>query len=97
MSYRLSDKAEADLEEIADYIAQRNPRAAVSLVQTLLRRWELLATQPRSGALRPDLGTDIRHIATGNYVTYYRAHGQGVLVLRLFHGHRQIGAEELDT
>jgi plasmid stabilization system protein ParE len=49
MSYRLTPAAEADVEQIADRIALENPSAAMNLIDTLHRRWELLAAYPFSG------------------------------------------------
>lgn len=95
MSYRLAPKAEADVEAIAEYIAGTNPSAAIHLVEKFMRRWQLLATQPRSGALRGDLGSDIRHVVVGNYLTFYRIDDQQVVILRVLHGKRGIDPDDL--
>ncbi|MEI8701654.1 type II toxin-antitoxin system RelE/ParE family toxin [Mesorhizobium sp. ISC15] len=52
MKYRLLPQALIDLELIGDYIAEHNPNAAVRLVDTLERRWDLLTLHPFSGAAR---------------------------------------------
>jgi hypothetical protein len=39
MKYRLLDRAEQDLEAIADDLADKNPRAAFALVERFHSRW----------------------------------------------------------
>lgn len=92
---RRSARAEEDLIDIWTYIAIHNQVAADRLLDRLAERWELLVTQPRSGALRSDLGNAIRHVVIGSYVTYYRTDGDEVEILRVFHGHRDITADDL--
>lgn len=97
MSYRLAPQAEADLEAIADYIAEFNPAASVKLVTGFTRRLELLATQPFSGSTREDVLSDLRHLVVGQYVAFYRVEGRTIVVLRVIHGRRDISAEDFDT
>ncbi|MEO4000158.1 type II toxin-antitoxin system RelE/ParE family toxin [Mesorhizobium sp. CAU 1732] len=56
--------AEEDLIEIWSHIAFDSLGAADRLLDAIEDRWQLLATQPRSGALRGDLGPDIRHLVS---------------------------------
>jgi len=46
VTYRLLPRAEADIEEIGDYISRQNPGAALRLIETFMRRWNLLALYP---------------------------------------------------
>ncbi|TIT34061.1 MAG: type II toxin-antitoxin system RelE/ParE family toxin, partial [Mesorhizobium sp.] len=71
MKYRLLPQALIDLELIGDYIAEHNPNAAVRLVDTLERRWDLLTLHPFSGAPREDIAPGIRHLVVGEYLTLY--------------------------
>lgn len=96
MSYRTTPRAQADLQTIGDYIAERNPPAAKRLIGRFIQHWELLATQPRSGAERDDILPGIRHKVTGIYVAFYRVEGEDVVILRVLHGRRNIGAEDFD-
>jgi len=59
-------------------------------------QWELLATQPRSGAERDDVLPGIRHKVSGQYITFYRTEGDGILILRVLHGKRDLTAENLE-
>jgi toxin ParE1/3/4 len=72
MKYRLLDRAEQDLEAIADDLAEINPRAALVLVERFHSRWELLGDFPLSGPARPDLSPDARHVVIDDYLTLYR-------------------------
>lgn len=61
-----------------------------------MERWALLATQPRSGASRQDIGEELRHIVTGRYIAFYRIAGEDVVILRVLHGARRITSDDID-
>jgi toxin ParE1/3/4 len=44
---------------------------------------------------RDDIMPGIRHVIVGNYVALYRVAANGIEIVRIFHGHRQIMAEHL--
>lgn len=94
---RRSARAEEDLIEIWSYIAQQNPRAADQLLDRLQQRWELLATQPRSGMARDDIGAGIRYVATGEYITFYRPGSDGIEIVRVIHGRRDITSHDFES
>jgi plasmid stabilization system protein ParE len=48
-------KAEMDLEQISDYIGERNPEAANGLLDQFEKAFHLLAESPKIGHSRPDL------------------------------------------
>ena len=95
MSYRLTPQAEADIEAIGDYIGERNPPAAVRLIERFIRQWELLSTQPYSGMARDDISPGIRHLVMGQYIAFYRVDGSDVLIVRVLHGRRNITASDI--
>lgn len=90
MGYFLSPQAEADIEAQAEYVAERNPRAATELVEALHRRFALLAEQPRAGMARPDIRPDLRHVVVGNLLALYRLRDGDVEIVRVLHGRRNI-------
>jgi len=90
--FRLSHRAERDLEEIADYIADRNPSAAVREVERLLERFALLATQPLMGQLRDDLPDHPRAFSAGNYLVVYQPTVNGIEVARVVHAARDVAS-----
>ena len=96
MKYRLLPQAAVDLENIGDYVAGHDPRAAVRLVDALERRWDLLTLHPFSGAPRDDIAPGIRHLVVGDYLTLYRV-GDSIEILRVLHGHRNIEADDVGS
>jgi toxin ParE1/3/4 len=95
VKYGLRPQALIDLEDIGDYIAERNPNAAVRLVDTLEGRWNLLTLHPFSGAPRDDIAPGIRHLVVGEYLTLYRVGDEAIEILRVLHGRRRIEADDL--
>lgn len=85
-----SPAAEEDITEIWLYIAADNLAAANQFVENLKDIAELIATQPNIGVLRAALGEHIRSHAIGNYVIYYRPVTEGIELVRVLHGARDI-------
>ena len=83
-----SPMAVEDLENILDYIARDNPRAAVSFVETVKEKCQTLARFPLLGASREDLIKGLRVFPVANYVIYYRPEGDTVRIERVLHGAR---------
>jgi plasmid stabilization system protein ParE len=56
------------LAEIEMYIAEDDPKAAERLIDTLLRRAEVLADFPKMGRMVPELADEAtRELIEGNY------------------------------
>jgi toxin ParE1/3/4 len=89
MNYRISPRANADIEAICDRIAENDPAAADRLDERFHQAIRLLAQFPRMGHTRPDV-QDKRYLfwAVGKYVIAYRVEGDEVIVVRVLHGHR---------
>jgi toxin ParE1/3/4 len=85
-----SPVAERDLEDIADYIAENNPRRALSFVRDIRERCKKLATSPRSARPFPALGAASRILPYGSYVILYRIVEDEVSIERVLHGARDI-------
>lgn len=93
MKLVLAREAEADLERIGDYIAQDNPRRAVSFVLELRERTHGLLSNPRAYPLVPRYeGLGIRRCVHGNYLIFYRVTADEVLVLHILHGAMDVEA-----
>jgi plasmid stabilization system protein ParE len=85
----LTAAAEADLEEIGDWIAQDNPRRALSFVTELRESCDGLAVHPRRFALVERYRAHgVRRRVHGAYLILYVAETQQVSVLRILHGAR---------
>ncbi len=64
--YVISPAARSDLDEVWQYVAAHNLRAADQLIDAFLKRVFLLASQPSMGQARPDLAADVRHFPVGD-------------------------------
>jgi plasmid stabilization system protein ParE len=56
-----------------------------------------LIDYPEAGSKREAFGQGIRALVVDRYLTFYRIAPDGVLVLRIFDGRRDIRAEDLDV
>jgi toxin ParE1/3/4 len=88
--YRLSALAFQDLEEIADYIGERNPAAAVKVLDRLHESFRLLAESPLLGEKRDDLPGSPRVFSVGNYLIAYEPLPNGIQVGRVADARRDI-------
>ena len=88
-----SPEAEADLIEIATYIAHENRGRAHSFVDELEARCAGLVAFPESGRPRPELAPHLRSKPHGRYVIFYTAGAGGVRIERILHGARDIEGE----
>ncbi len=93
MAFRLTLRAQQDFESIGDYLAIRSPRAAIDLALLFIDKWELLATQPYSGQA-VDHTPGLRRLVLGEYITFYRVDDGDVVILRVFHGRRDLSSED---
>jgi toxin ParE1/3/4 len=86
---RLSRLAEADLDEIWLYVAGDGGVAVANrLIDDIMDRIVLLATQPNAGRLRDELAGGLRSVAVQSHIIYYRPEPSHILVARVLHGHR---------
>lgn len=95
--YKLTRKANTDLDEIVRYITTdlSNPKAATDFVDKLLDAIEEARLFPESGSLvfneyLPNM--DIRRKLVGNYIMYYLPDfgEETVYILRIVYGRRDM-------
>jgi toxin ParE1/3/4 len=72
--------AEADLLDIARYIAADNPRAADRVIDAIHEKAQLLASEPELGRHRGELAPRLRSLPVGPYVIFYRLVPGGIEV-----------------
>lgn len=84
--------AERSLDELFDYIGRQHhsPVAAARLLRRIAAKCERYALQPFSGEARPDLGPKVRCFPVGDYVVLYEPIDNGILLLLVIHGARDI-------
>jgi toxin ParE1/3/4 len=85
-----TDRADEDLITIWLEIAADSPVAADRVLDAIERRWQQLAQHPQSGLARDDIEAGIRHLVVGQYLTLYRILDNGVEIVRVLHGRRNI-------
>ena len=85
-------KAEADLIEIWIYIALDSPTSADKLLDEIDEKSRKLADSPFIGKTRDELGSNIRSLPIGNYVLFYQPIVDGIEIIRVLHGARDIDA-----
>ena len=82
----IAAEAEADLEQIAAYVAEQSP---LNLIRELRERCESLLDAPRGYPLVPryeHLG--IRRRSFGRFLIFYRTGGDTIEVIHILHGAR---------
>jgi len=89
--FRLSDQACSDLEDLWLYIAMDNPSAADRMIDEVISKFELLAVQPGMGRSREELAEALRSFPVGNYVIFYRPMRDGIEIVRVLSGYRDLG------
>ena len=92
MRLELSRFIEGDLDDIASYIAQDNPRRAVTFIQDIRAKFEDIQRGPLIYQLRPDIGEEARMATVGNYAILFRVIGETVHIERVTYGGRDLPA-----
>lgn len=88
--YHLTPEAARDLDEIASFIAEDNPPAALGLIDEIEKKCQAIAEMPGIGRMREELAPDLRGSLVGKYVIFYRPSAEGVEIIRVIHGARDI-------
>ncbi|HWA99827.1 MAG TPA: type II toxin-antitoxin system RelE/ParE family toxin [Pirellulales bacterium] len=83
-------KAREDIKSIWRWIAQSNLSAADRVYDDIWQTARLIATQPEMGEPRPELMVNLRSFSVGSYVLYYRPRRDGIEVVRILHGARDV-------
>lgn len=85
-------QAETDLDEIWWYIAQDNPDNADRFLDKIEERCRALAQFPGMGISREELMPALRSLSVGNYLIFYLPVEDGIEVVRVLPGMRDIEA-----
>lgn len=84
--------ARDDLTQIGRYIGEQSGslETALRFLDRIDAKCETYSRQPEMGDPRSDLGSNVRTFPVGNYVVVYRPLPDGILVLLVTHGARDI-------
>jgi toxin ParE1/3/4 len=96
MKVTFSPAAEADLMDIAIFIAEDNPAVALTFVDELEGKCDMLCDAPGIGTSRPDLGESIRMLTHGRYLIFYREMHKALRIERIMHGARDVGGNDFE-
>ena len=85
MRLKYSKDALDDLDEILDFIAKDSPARAVSFIEQIKSRIELLLEFPALGVSCRSKGIDedCRVMIFGSYLIFYKVNGEMILVLSI--------------
>jgi toxin ParE1/3/4 len=92
-SYAFSDEAIRDLDEICEYVAQSNSRAASQLFDVIRQKCKLTADFPGMGKSYAKLSLGLRGITVDDYIIFYYPREDGIDIIRVISGYRDL--EEL--
>jgi toxin ParE1/3/4 len=85
-----SPQARLDLVEIWRYIAEESLLSADSVLMDIDEKLRMIAEFPEIGRLRNELAQDLRCFPVGKYIIFYRPVKNGIEVVRVLHGSRDI-------
>ncbi|MCL1468791.1 type II toxin-antitoxin system RelE/ParE family toxin [Argonema galeatum] len=91
-NYILSPLAIQDLDEIYDYIASNNLDSAENFVDNVEQKCQSLAQFPNMGKSYENLLPQLRGVPVNNYVIFYRQVQNGIQVVRVLSGYRDLEA-----
>ncbi|MEI9961622.1 MAG: type II toxin-antitoxin system RelE/ParE family toxin [Limisphaerales bacterium] len=87
-----TSQAHLDLVEIAFRIANENPTAADRWLDIIDGKCRMLSQMPELGRRRSEFDPNLRSLPVGNYVIFYRPIQDGIQVIRVLHGARDMSA-----
>jgi toxin ParE1/3/4 len=89
MRVLISNQAEAELEEISNFIAEDNPARADSFTLELLDRCLGLASHSMRYPVAVTVdGLDLRRCPYGNYLIFYSVDDEKIEIAHIIHGAR---------
>ncbi|MEM9008584.1 MAG: type II toxin-antitoxin system RelE/ParE family toxin [Cyanobacteria bacterium P01_F01_bin.86] len=88
---RFTVLASRDLEAIIDYVAEQS---SIDIAETVLtkvnQKCQQLMSFPGIGRKRDELSTGVRSVPVDNYLVFYRLIEDGIEVLRIVSGYRDL-------
>ena len=88
--HRVSAAARSDLDDVWFYIAQDNVEEADKCIQFIVAKFPKLEAWPEIGRQREELSSRLRSLVAGQYVIFYRPMENGIEIVRVLHGARDL-------
>ncbi len=90
--YFVSPQAAQDLQEIHDYLFTKNPDTANNFLDTIGKKFEILANFPNMGRRRDELSPLLRSFPVDDYLIFYRQIKGGIEIARVVSGYQDLDA-----
>ncbi len=95
-TYSFSDTAIRDLDEICNYIAVENSKAASQLFDRIRQKCKLVANFPNMGKSYSKLAVNLRGFVVEDYIIFYYPNPDGINIARVVNGYRDLAELFLD-
>lgn len=89
--YVINIQASQDLNNIADYFFERDVDAGERFFQAFNRKCQQLAKFPSMGRSYTEIRTSLRGVPLQGYIVFYKVRNNGVEILRVISGRRNLG------
>jgi toxin ParE1/3/4 len=93
----ISPSAEADLQEIGEFIRDDNPERAISFTLEIFAQFDVVAERPKSFPARNDIMRGLRSCLYGKYLILFVENPDHVRIVRVVHGSRHLNRFTLDA
>ncbi|HAG80241.1 MAG TPA: type II toxin-antitoxin system RelE/ParE family toxin [Cyanobacteria bacterium UBA12227] len=90
--YIISPEASQDLDEISDYFTSRNIEAGERFINAFEQKCRNLITFQNMGRSYSEIEPSLRGIPLYDYIILYRAFEDGVEIVRVVSGYRDLGS-----
>lgn len=90
--YIISPAAIADLDNITDYFAERNIDAGEQLLDEFRKKCRYLTQFPFMGRSYSEIRSYLRGLPMQNYIIFYRVIDNGIEIMRVIKGDRDLEA-----
>lgn len=94
--YIISQPAIRDLEEIVDYFSTRNIEAGEKFILKFEKKCKYIADFPNIGRSYDDIKPSLRGLPLAGYIIFYRIVDDGVEIIRIVSGYRNLESLFLD-
>ncbi len=84
-----------NLREIRRYIERDNTQAAKNTVRDIRKKCHTYASNPYIGRLSAEYGENVRRFPCGSYVVFYESIEDGIAIVHVFHGARNLRSSEM--
>ncbi|MDJ0681572.1 MAG: type II toxin-antitoxin system RelE/ParE family toxin [Xenococcaceae cyanobacterium MO_167.B52] len=86
----ISQPAIKDLEEIIDYFSSRNVDAGERFINEFEKKCKNLANFPNMGRSYDDIKPSLRGLPLAGYIIFYRVIDDGIEIIRVVSGYRDL-------